>query len=187
MKINDYLSKKPKSFIMIIGLLLDLIIGFIDNVTGYQLGMSVFYLIPIGFVSWFINRPTGILMSIIAVATMMIANILAGERIQDFIIVGWNSLVHFIFFMIVSFLVCAVKSYLYEQNALILKLKRALDEVKALRGLLPICASCKKIRDDDGYWQQLDTYISEHTEANIIYGICPECKGKSHQKIVIHK
>jgi K+-sensing histidine kinase KdpD len=187
MKINDYLSKKPKSFIMIIGLLLDLIIGFIDNVTGYQLGMSVFYLIPIGFVSWFINRPTGILMSIIAVATMMIANILAGERIQDFIIVGWNSLVHLIFFMIVSFLVCAVKSYLYEQNALILKLKRALDEVKALRGLLPICASCKKIRDDDGYWQQLDTYISEHTEANIIYGICPECKGKSHQKIVIHK
>jgi PAS domain S-box-containing protein len=48
-------------------------------------------------------------------------------------------------------------------------------EVKELRGLLPICASCKKIRDDKGYWNQLEEYISEHFDAAFSHGICPDC------------
>ena len=58
------------------------------------------------------------------------------------------------------------------------KLKKALSEVKALSGLLPICASCKKIRDDQGYWNQIEAYISEHSDAEISHGICPECQRK---------
>lgn len=48
-------------------------------------------------------------------------------------------------------------------------------EMKVLQGLLPICASCKKIRDDRGYWKQLERFISEHSEAEFSHGICPEC------------
>jgi hypothetical protein len=44
-----------------------------------------------------------------------------------------------------------------------------------LRGLLPICASCKKIRDDKGYWNQMETYIEAHSEADFSHGVCPEC------------
>jgi hypothetical protein len=47
--------------------------------------------------------------------------------------------------------------------------------VKQLSGLLPICASCKKIRDDRGYWNQLEHYISDHSEADFTHGICPDC------------
>jgi hypothetical protein len=54
-------------------------------------------------------------------------------------------------------------------------LKLALVHVKRLSGLLPICASCKRIRDDQGYWQQLEAYLSEHTEAQFSHGICPDC------------
>lgn len=54
-------------------------------------------------------------------------------------------------------------------------LQKALAEVKQLKGLLPICTTCKKIRDDQGYWQVLEEYISEHTEADFSHGICPEC------------
>lgn len=54
-------------------------------------------------------------------------------------------------------------------------LSAALTKVKQLSGLLPICASCKKIRDDGGYWNQLETYISQHSEADFTHGICPEC------------
>ncbi|MGD9950692.1 MAG: hypothetical protein AB7U29_19790 [Desulfobulbus sp.] len=56
-----------------------------------------------------------------------------------------------------------------------IELKKALSEVKVLSGMLPMCASCKKIRDDDGYWQQIETYITEHSETKISHGICPDC------------
>lgn len=55
------------------------------------------------------------------------------------------------------------------------QLQQALNEVKTLKGLLPICASCKKIRDDTGYWKQIESYIKDHSEAEFTHGICPEC------------
>lgn len=64
---------------------------------------------------------------------------------------------------------------LEEKNA---DLQKALDEIKTLRGILPICASCKKIRDDEGYWQQIELYIMEHSEAEFSHGICQECARK---------
>ncbi len=62
-----------------------------------------------------------------------------------------------------------------EKSIAIVKLNKALDEVKTLSGFLPICASCKNIRDDKGYWNQIEAYISEHSEAEFSHGICPEC------------
>lgn len=62
-----------------------------------------------------------------------------------------------------------------EQEKLISQLQEALSEIKTLKGFIPICASCKKIRDDEGYWNQLEAYISEHTDAVFSHGICPEC------------
>jgi PAS domain-containing protein len=62
-----------------------------------------------------------------------------------------------------------------ERNQLVLNLQRALADVKTLRGFLPICASCKKIRDDKGYWNQIESYIRDHSEAEFSHGICPGC------------
>ncbi len=62
------------------------------------------------------------------------------------------------------------------------QLREALTHVRTLQGMLPICASCKKVRDDDGYWQQIESYISEHSDAKITHGICPECMTKLYGK-----
>jgi len=62
-----------------------------------------------------------------------------------------------------------------ERGRLISKLQSAVSEVRTLSGLLPICASCKKIRDDNGYWQQIESYIQQHSEAQFSHGICPSC------------
>lgn len=62
-----------------------------------------------------------------------------------------------------------------DREQLIQSLKAALQEVKTLSGLLPICAHCKKIRDDRGYWTQLECYIREHSKAEFTHGICPDC------------
>jgi len=65
-----------------------------------------------------------------------------------------------------------------EREKLVHELQDALANIKRLRGLLPICASCKKIRDDKGYWNQLETFIQEHSEAEFSHGFCPDCMKK---------
>jgi hypothetical protein len=55
------------------------------------------------------------------------------------------------------------------------ELQHAMDEIKVLRGILPICMFCKKIRDDSGYWRELETYITEHSEAMFSHGLCANC------------
>lgn len=55
------------------------------------------------------------------------------------------------------------------------ELERAMAGVKQLQGLLPICCYCKKIRDDQNYWQQVEGYISRHSEAQFSHGVCPDC------------
>jgi PAS domain-containing protein len=71
-----------------------------------------------------------------------------------------------------------------EREAVIVELKKALAQVKKLSGFLPICASCKKIRDDEGYWQQIEAYIRDHSEAQFSHGLCPECAKKLYPDFV---
>jgi hypothetical protein len=63
------------------------------------------------------------------------------------------------------------------------ELKEALMKIKTLHGLIPMCAYCKKIRSDKGYWQQLEEYLTEHSEADFTHGICPECLKKMEMEV----
>lgn len=74
-----------------------------------------------------------------------------------------------------------------ERERLILELTEALAKVKTLSGLLPVCASCKRIRNDQGYWQQMEMYIREHSEADFSHGICPECAEKLYPELYENK
>ena len=88
----------------------------------------------------------------------------------------------YIVFLALSISFYGVESLRYRiENELVSeqkKLKEALVRVKTLSGLLPICASCKKIRDDKGYWNEIETYISSHSEAEFSHGMCKECGDK---------
>ena len=66
-----------------------------------------------------------------------------------------------------------------EREKTIDELQGALKEIKTLRGILPLCSFCKKIRDDKGYWEQVDVYIHKYSQADISHSICPEC-AKEH-------
>ncbi len=73
------------------------------------------------------------------------------------------------------------------QSALLTKcteLSSALEHIKTLRGILPICAQCKKIRDDQGYWSQVEEYVAMHTEAEFTHGICPKCAQDLYPEIM---
>jgi hypothetical protein len=62
-----------------------------------------------------------------------------------------------------------------EREKLIAELQDALSQVRTLRGLVPICASCKKVRDDEGFWHQVEVYVREHSLVEFSHAICPEC------------
>ena len=73
-----------------------------------------------------------------------------------------------------------------QRDRLISDLQKALSEVKTLRGFLPICSHCKKIRDDKGYWNQIESYIHKHSDAEFSHGICPECAKKHYPDMDIY-
>ena len=70
-----------------------------------------------------------------------------------------------------------------EKDDLITQLQTALKDIETLRGMIPICATCKKIRDDEGYWHGVETYVSQHTQASFTHGSCPECLKKALDEI----
>ncbi len=70
-----------------------------------------------------------------------------------------------------------------EKEDVILELKDALAKVKQLSGLLPICALCKNIRDDKGYWQQIEEYVRDHSSAEFSHGLCPDCAKRLYPEI----
>ena len=74
------------------------------------------------------------------------------------------------------------KRTLLEKDQLIGQLRETLVDVRMLSGLLPICASCKHIRDDKGYWHQVESYIQQHSSAVFTHGLCPKCSQKIYPK-----
>jgi PAS domain S-box-containing protein len=77
-----------------------------------------------------------------------------------------------------------IKQVEEERERTIAELQRAVAEVKVLSGLLPVCASCKKVRDDNGYWNQIEAYVREHSEADFTHSICPDCTRKLYPDLV---
>lgn len=71
-----------------------------------------------------------------------------------------------------------------KRELLILELQDSLEHIRTLRGLLPVCVSCKKVHNGQGYWKSLDAYIAEHSEAQITHGICPDCFSHYYPKAV---
>jgi integral membrane sensor domain MASE1 len=74
-----------------------------------------------------------------------------------------------------------------ERDELVARLQQALTEIKTLRGLIPICAWCHKVRDDAGFWKEIEHYLDEHTDATFSHGICPHCVAEHESEIAEHE
>ena len=101
------------------------------------------------------------------------------ENISIILVMAGVLLSAFIAFFTVRHVWNVEKALMQEKN----ELQKALSELKTLSGLLPICASCKKIRDDNGYWNQIEAYIRDRSEAEFSHSICPECAEKLYSDL----
>lgn len=154
-------------------------IAIIDRLAPAEIAFLLFYLVPIFLITWRFNNPWGYVAGVVSVAVWGMSEYVGTEA--RLWVVGWNLLVAFGLFFTYAAIIDSLHETLLNQRTLNQRLEEALAEVKTLSGLLPICAWCKRIRDTDGHWYQMEEYIHSHTDASFTHGICPDCREKARR------
>jgi hypothetical protein len=181
--LKSHLSKQGQTSIIFEALILIAIIGTLDLLTGCEISLSIFYLAPISFVVWYVGRSSGLMVAIVSALVWLLADIGAGHIYQHSLIPYWNTAVILGEFLLAVLVVSELKHTYEAQSSLVEELKEAIDNILTLRGLVPICARCKKIRDDKGYWQEVETYLAEHSEASFTHEMCPQCRKEMKKEL----
>jgi len=169
-KIRDTWTKTEAKEVLlaVAGLMLLGLVGLSDYLTGPEISFGIFYFLPIWLMTWHFRRSVAVLFSLLCSLVWFVVDDASGVEYSASIIPFWNAAARLVYFLSFSFLL----SYSQDQ------LRQSKEEVKRLSGLLPICASCKKIRDDDGYWQEIETYLRSRSDTIFSHGICPDCAKK---------
>jgi K+-sensing histidine kinase KdpD len=183
----NQMTQHRKSTTIIVSFVLIVLIGLLDHLTGYELGFFVFYFIPISYAAWLSGRVFGVIVSVISALTWFLVDATTALPYSSPWYGVWNAGIRLVSFLIIAITVSKVKEVLTSERELSAQLQEALNQVKELRGLLPICASCKKIRNDQGYWEQIEAYVSRHSKAEFSHGICPECAKRLYPELFTDK
>jgi hypothetical protein len=152
-----------------------LVIGWLDLVTGYDLQFFIFYFLPVALAAWRLGRTAGLLTAGLCMAIWLFADVHSGHVYSDPVFAYWNGGIRLAAFLTVAVTLAKLRVTLRAERALRTEVESALGEIKQLRGLLPICSACKRIRDDKGTWVPVEQYVRARTEAEFTHGICPQC------------
>jgi hypothetical protein len=104
---------------------------------------------------------------------------LSGHEYPSPFIAVWNTAVRLVSFIVVGWCVSKIRELLNREHETREALHRSLSEIKLLESFLPICAECRKIRDQQGQWQQMESYIGEYSNTQLSHGLCPDCYKKA--------
>lgn len=107
-----YLSRQPKSFLMVLGISLCIVLGGIDYLTGYEVSFSIFYLLPVFLVAWFVGRRAAIFISILSALIWMLADLTSGHTYSHYAIPFWNSIMRLGFFLMAAYFLAAIRKLL---------------------------------------------------------------------------
>ena len=151
------------------------LLGYVDYLTGLEIVIFSFYLIPIRLASVRLGLAGGIIISMCATLVWGLSDYFAGQTYSNQLVIVWNLMVRLMSFLVVAWLSARNVALFAEERATSAKLRKALSEIKLIEGLLPICASCKKIRDEKGQWNVLESYIQQHSAATFTHSMCPDC------------
>ena len=182
-RMAGWLSKTSELKIIVISLIVLIGIGTLQTLTQTRITMAPFYLIPILLVTLRSTRMAGLLTSIVC-GVMWISMDVGAPGYSFLWLDAWNNLLRVGVFVSSALLLARLKGDMVTEMKLNTELQAALAEVKRLSGLLPICAWCKRIRNDEGDWQQIEEYITVHSEADFTHGICPDCARKHRAREV---
>lgn len=152
-----------------------LVLGLVDWQTGIELHFFVFYFVPVWIGAWFLGFGASVALAVFSALVWFGADALCGHQYSSHAYAVWNTTIRLVSFLAVGWTVSRMRQALEQEHSVAENLRRALSEVKVLEAFLPICAQCKKIRNQEGVWQQLEVYIGEHSNTRFSHGYCPEC------------
>lgn len=154
-------------------------IGWIDWHSGFDLNFHVFYFIPVAIAAWFYGLKSAISFSIACALSWYLADRLSGHYYTSALFVIWNVSIRLCSFLIIGWATYKINFLLESEKKKTANLEKALAEIRILESFLSICCVCKKIRNEDGNWQPIESYISKHSDTVFSHGYCPECGRKA--------
>jgi hypothetical protein len=158
-----------------------LVIALGDCLTSWYYLFDFFYLLPLSIATIYDGRRSGFAMALAATLAWMVGMVVQGHPLvmhalwPGALVWAWNFVARLTVQSAFVWLLARLRDDIVRQSQLVADLQDALEQVQQLRTLIPICAWCKKIRDDAGYWKQLEHYMQERDLATFTHGICPEC------------
>jgi hypothetical protein len=151
------------------------VVSWIDLHLPYKAALYVFYAVPALICAWNIGIAPALWMNVATCFSLFINDkfLLMHQTapLNPYLNLGLN----LVGYISVSLAVSEISFLLRRERALAIRLSNNLKELRQLRRFLPVCAWCKKVRSDEGYWEGIETYISKRTHTKFTHGICPEC------------
>jgi hypothetical protein len=155
-----------------------LAVSAVDFAIGHQYGIFVFYFVPVAFAAWARGLTPAALVSVVS-SVLWVADELHDRGAADGLSVTlWNCAIRLGSFLIVAWTFSVISRSLARERMHTQELRDALAKVRVLEGLLPICASCKKIRNEAGEWDLPEVYIHQRTDAEFTHSYCPDCAAR---------
>jgi K+-sensing histidine kinase KdpD len=155
-----------------------LVLGLVDWQTGYELNFFVFYFAPVSVAAWFLGFGFSVALAVLSALVWYGADLLSGHMYSSPFYAVWNTIIRLVSFLTIGWAISRVRRALDHEHHTTETLRRALSEIKVLEAFLPVCAQCKKIRNQEGIWQQMEVYIGQHSNTQFSHGYCPECLKK---------
>jgi hypothetical protein len=153
-------------------------LGTVDWLTGYELNFFVFYFLPVSTGAWFLGFAGAVSFAVLSAGVWFGADVLTGNVYSSHVYAVWNTLVRLVSFLAIGCSVARIKLLIDREREIAESLRRSLSQIKVLESFLPICADCKKIRNQEGVWQQLEVYISQNSNTQFSHSYCPGCARK---------
>ncbi len=172
------LFTRNRFIITIAGFVTTVAIGWFDYHTGYGIDFSLLYFLPVAYVAWYGPLAPAFSVSFLALVTWYTADTFAGHEFEFSAALLWNSFMRAGSLLVVAYVVHRLRANLERASTLNAMLETSLDQVSQLKGLLPICAWCHDVRNDEGYWQSVDSFLQSHSHLEFSHGICPKCTAK---------
>jgi hypothetical protein len=174
---GDAASQRGSRVLLIFAgcLLLLLLVGWLDYITGYELGFFVFYTVPIGLAAWYLGRWPGIWVALGATIAWWLADALAGAKYSSRFSFWWNSTVHFAAFVINAVTIAKIKLELRQRHELSAKLEAARQTLRAAARVLPCCPLCGKAHPQTGRDGPAELRDLARGNADLSGALCGEC------------
>jgi hypothetical protein len=154
----------------------------VDVMAPPEVDFSAFYLVPVIWVAWSRGTREGLCMALIAGVGWYVHDFLSGRAISSEYYRLWDALNQQVCYLIAASVVGALRREVLVQQDLNQRLTEAMAEVRELRGLLPVCAWCHQIRDEEGDWHPMEAFLLKRTRAAATHGICPTCEAKLYRE-----